>query len=102
MTEREAQLEAMVRRLEEELRKGDEKIRRLEETVAALLKRIYGTKSEKIDPAQLELLLAGDEPEKAGSSDGADAPEEDDAANANPHFSPKEAPKSCGLGITCC
>jgi transposase len=75
MTEREAQLE-------EELRKSNEKIRRLEETVAALLKRIYGAKSEKIDPAQLELLLAGDEPGKAGSSDGADAPAEDDAANA--------------------
>ena len=39
--------------------------------MAALLKRIYGAKSEKIDPAQLELLLAGDEPGKDGSSDGA-------------------------------
>jgi len=76
MTERVAKLEAM-------LRERDEKIRRLEETVAALLKRIYGASSEKIDPAQLELLLNGDEPGKDGSSDGADAPEEEDA-NAKP------------------
>ena len=50
MTEREAELEAL-------LRQRDEKIAQLEATVQALIKRIFGTKSEKIDPAQLELLL---------------------------------------------
>jgi len=71
-----------LRRKDEELRKRDAMIARLEETVQALLKRIYGAKSEKLDPAQLELLLSGQEPGKPESSDGADAPEEDGAANA--------------------
>lgn len=76
MTEREAELEAM-------LRERDAKIARLEATVQALIQRIFGTKSEKIDPAQLELLLGGDEPGKPEASDGSDKPEEASDANAN-------------------
>ena len=76
MTEREAELEELLRR-------RDEKIAQLEQTVQALLRRIYGVKSEKLDAAQLQLLLDGDEPGKDRSSDGADAPEEDAAANAS-------------------
>ncbi len=88
MTEREAELEAQLRERDEQLQKcleqlgqSNEKIRQLEATVQALLRRIYGAKSEKLDPAQLELLLNGDEPGKDESSDGAGAPE-DAAANA--------------------
>jgi len=76
MTEREAA------QLKEQLGAAHKKIAQLEETVQALLRRLYGAKSEKFDPAQLQLLLGGDELGKDQSSDGADAPEEDGAANA--------------------
>lgn len=82
MTEREAELEAMLRERDEELRQRDEKIARLEATVQSLIKKIFGAKSEKIDPAQLELLLGADEPGKPEASDGSDEPEEAAAANA--------------------
>ena len=71
-----------IERQEEMIRERDARIHFLEAKVDALIKRIFGASSEKIDPAQLELLLGGVEPGKAGSSDGADAPEEDAAANA--------------------
>lgn len=83
MTEREVELEAQLRLRDEELRQRDEKIAQLEATVQALIKRIFGTKSEKIDPAQLELLLGGDVPGKPEASDGSDEPEEASDANAS-------------------
>jgi len=42
----------------------------LEQKVDALLKILYGVKSEKIDPAQLQLLLEGFEPEKPQAPSG--------------------------------
>ena len=42
--------------------------------VAELLKRIYGAKSEKIDPAQLLLELLGEEPKKPEAAGAEDAP----------------------------
>jgi len=48
-----------------------------------VIKLLYGTKSEKIDPAQLQLLLEGLEPKKPQpSSDETSAPEEADAAKS--------------------
>lgn len=51
----------------------------LRQRVDQLLRVIYGIKSEQIDPAQLQLILQGLEPEKPGSSSGNsdDAPEGD-------------------------
>lgn len=46
------------------------RIRALEQKVDALLKILYGVKSEKIDPAQLQLLLEGLAPEKPNASFG--------------------------------
>jgi len=42
--------------------------------VAELLKRIYGAKSEKTDPAQLLLELLGEEPKKPEAAGAEDAP----------------------------
>ena len=84
-TELRRQLEASLelnRRLEEKLAERDQRIHFLEAKVQALIKRLFGASSEKIDAAQLELLLSGQEPGKPESSDGANAPAEDAAANA--------------------
>ena len=70
------------RRLAEKLAERDQRIHYLEAQVQALLKRIYGASSEKIDPGQLDMFLSGEERGKDESSDGADAPEEDGAGGA--------------------
>ena len=59
-------------------------IRVLEQKVDALIKILYGVKSEKIDPAQLQLLLEGLDPKKpeAPSDEETSAPEEDAAKPA--------------------
>jgi transposase len=45
----------------------DERIKLLEQKIDLLIKRLFGAKSERIDPAQLLLLLQGnDEPGKSG------------------------------------
>ena len=49
MTDREAVLEA-------ELKEARVRIRLLEEKIDALVRALYGKRSEKLDPAQLELL----------------------------------------------
>lgn len=74
-----------LRRKDEELRQRERKIAQLEASVQALLRRLYGAKSEKLDPAQLELLLSDLEAGKGEASSGADAPEEESAG--------KDAPK---------
>lgn len=68
MTGKEAEkLTARIGELEDELRvqKG---------LVAELLKRLYGAKSEKLDPAQLLLELLGDEAKKPEAAGAIDAP----------------------------
>ena len=56
-----------------------EENRLLRQKVDALIKLLYGAKNEKIDPAQLQLLLQGLEPEKPESPSGnSDAPPEGD------------------------
>jgi len=48
----------------------------LREKLEALARRVFGVKSEKLDPAQLHLLLQGlDEPGKAPEPVGAEAPQ---------------------------
>jgi len=47
----------------------DERIKLLEQKIDLLIRRLFGAKSEKIDPGQLLLLLQGnDEPGKPGES----------------------------------
>ena len=61
MTEREMRLEA-------ELKASQMEVRLLKEKVDALIRMIYGKKSEKIDPNQSMFLLEGLESKKRGSS----------------------------------
>lgn len=44
----------------------------LKQTIDALCRRIFGASSEKLDPAQLELMLGGDLAKKATAADPAD------------------------------
>ncbi len=44
----------------------------LKQTIDALCRRIFGTSSEKLDPAQLELMLGADLAKKAPAADPAD------------------------------
>ena len=63
-----------------------ERNRLLEQKVDALIKILYGVKSEKIDPAQLQLLLEGLALEKPQAPSGNDDPEPegaDEAKSAN-------------------
>ena len=43
-----------------------EKVRLLEQKIDALVRKIYGAKSEKLDPGQLELLMGKEPPEEPG------------------------------------
>jgi len=51
----------------------------LEQKIDALIKILYGIKSEKIDPAQLQLLLEGLEPKKPQAPSGSNDPEPEGA-----------------------
>lgn len=56
----------------------------MEQKVDALIKILYGVKSEKIDPAQLQLLLEGFEPKKPQASSDDDNPAPEEASAAKP------------------
>lgn len=56
----------------DEIAKRDEQIALLKQTVDALVRRIFGAKSETLDPAQLELLLDPDALKKAPAAAPAD------------------------------
>ena len=91
MTELEEQLAQENARLREKLATKDERIVLLEQKVEALIRLHFGKSSEKLDPDQLELLLGEDGPGKAQSSDGAGAPEEDDAGAARVEKKPRNS-----------
>jgi transposase len=59
----------------------------LKQTIDALCRRVFGASSEKLDPAQLELMLGGDLAKKAPAADPAD---QGPAAEIPTH---KKAPK---------
>jgi transposase len=59
MSPREAELTQELLDCREELARAYAKIATLEQTVEILIRRIFGKKSEKLDPAQLLLLLQG-------------------------------------------
>ena len=54
---REEDLARQLQAREEELQRAKAKIALLEQKIDALVRRIFGKKSEKLDPKQLELLL---------------------------------------------
>lgn len=61
--------------LEEQLRQANAKIALLEAKIDLLIKKLFGAKSEKLDPAQLLFLLQGsDEPPKAAEPVAAEVP----------------------------
>ena len=68
--ERRELLDQVARRDEVIARQGAE-ILVLKQTIDALCRRIFGTSSEKLDPAQLELMLGGDLAKKAPAADPA-------------------------------
>jgi transposase len=56
----------------DEIAKRDQQIALLEQKIDALVRRIFGAKSETLDPAQLELLLDPDALKKAPAAASAD------------------------------
>ena len=77
---------ALLRQINEQLRLRNElleatkeqlerQVKLLEEKVDLLIRRIFGAKSEKLDAAQLELLLSGLEPGKSLASEDQVSPE---------------------------
>ena len=77
MTDREKQQEERIARLEAELKREREK-------VEYLIRQLYGSKSEKLDRGQLELLL---DPDGAKKPEAAGPEEEGPAAEAKPKHS---------------
>ena len=78
--ERLAQRDEEIARRDGEIARRDGEIARLTMKVQALILQIFGKSSEKLDAAQLQMLLDGIEPGKDESSGDADAPAEDDDA----------------------
>jgi transposase len=74
---REQELGRQLQAREEELRRANAKIALLQQKIDILVRRIFGTRSEKVDPKQLELLLQlqkeAQELGKAGASLEAEA-----------------------------
>ena len=63
-----AQKDAQIQQLQAENQRQSQEIKLLKEKVDLLIRRLFGAKSEKLDAAQLELLLKGIEPGKADAS----------------------------------
>ena len=60
-----AQKDAQIQQLQAENQRQSQEIKLLKEKVDLLIRRLFGAKSEKLDAAQLELLLKGTDPGKA-------------------------------------
>lgn len=86
MAEREKQLEKL-------LAERDAEIKLLRQKLDLLIKRVFGTKSEKLDPAQLELLLGEDQPGKDGASCANAAPPEEAKPKDKRRNSPRKEPR---------
>jgi transposase len=63
-----AQKEARIRQLEADNERQSQEIKLLKEKVDLLIRRLFGAKSEKLDVAQLELLLKEADSGKADAS----------------------------------
>jgi hypothetical protein len=63
---REAELSRQLQERDEQLQRANARIALLEAKIDLLVRKLFGAQSEKLDPAQLLLLLQGmDEPGKA-------------------------------------
>lgn len=72
---REAELLAINQAQADQLARQEREIKLLREKIDMLIRRLFGAKSEHLDPAQLLLLLQGlDEPEKAPEPVAVEAP----------------------------
>lgn len=65
MTEREAQLEAELARCKAELAQSNRLVELLRQKVDLLVRRVFGSSSERLDPAQLTLIAVEPQPVKA-------------------------------------
>lgn len=65
---------AIITQLREENAYLKEKIRLQEEKINMLIRALFGSKSEKLDPSQLEFLLDSDSAKKQEAADGNDDP----------------------------
>ena len=59
-----AQKEALIGKLQADNERQSQEIKLLKEKIDLLIRRIFGSKSEKLDAAQLELLFKGMSREK--------------------------------------
>lgn len=82
MTEREALLQSQVEKSNKQLEEALLEIKLLREKVDALVRMIYGTKSEKLDPHQLTMLLEGLDSQEGSSAKKPDALTADDVQAA--------------------
>lgn len=78
MTEREKQLEELLAQRDEKLAERDAEIKLLRQKLDLLIKRVFGSSSEKLDPAQLEFLLGENQPGKHETSCASDAAQEEE------------------------
>ena len=86
MSPREAELTKQLEEKEQQLAQANRKIELLQQKIDLLVRRIFGSKGEKLDSAQLLLLLQGlDEPGKAP---------EPVAAEAHAELYPEAGPES--------
>lgn len=65
--------------LSKEVEKRQSQLDRMKERLRLLLKRLYGRRSEKIDPNQLRLFEEGDEVEEEIPAHATEAPDDEDA-----------------------
>lgn len=75
MTPREAELSAALAASQQENARLRQEVALLQQKIDALVRRIFGAKSEQLNPAQLELLLTGNEdppPPPPGKSEASD------------------------------
>lgn len=92
MSEASPDMELLVARLREENCRLKTENELLREKIDLLVRRIHGASSEKLDAAQLELLLESDAAKKpAAAGGGADAPAVDGVAGASVPAKPRRS-----------
>jgi len=79
MSKEEQDKDAIIAELIESNAQLTAKVERLQSMLDAAIKMLHGSKSEKLDPAQLELLL---DPEAAKKPDAADCDQDAPAADS--------------------
>lgn len=91
-TPREAELLAMLKERDERIARQEKEIQLLRQKLDLVIKRLFGAQSEKLDSAQLLLLLQGDEPGKAPAP-GANEAEAGRCEKASPRPRKERSPR---------